>query len=345
MAEKVKTKEPVQDSILVKYRDYSPTDICIKPYFDPNIPNMGLENYGQVFFEGTAMMQSLRSIDINGVERFITNLDEFSMDIKALPEKEKEARIKNIRQTLAEIEYEIFFNRVDPTDPDFWEKINLKPTNREFWSQLYIVVGNLPYFLDPNDPRDLLKIIAAEGGGFDEVCRSLEEARNSIKPPKFYIEKRKDVRVEDGKLKMSRDRAIYELFKLRMEEPQKLFLLAKNILPISNSYKINDKVEIFYGELNDYIEGTSIEKNKKLAPVKFMDWLKKDQEYLQIRAFVLDGVFLKYLVTKADNKIYIKDTGSLLGGNIEECIEHLKSPVNQRDLDFIQEKVEASWNK
>ena len=346
MAEKTKSPEKEKSqSFLDKYREYSNVDISIKPYFNPDIPNMGLEKYGQVFFEGTGMLQSLRSTEINGVVRYRTNLDEFSLDLKRLPESERLARIKMIRETVAKLDYEIFANKVSPDDEDFWGKVNLKPTNENFWSGIQIAVGNQGMFLDPNNPKDLLIIIAAEGWGFDDVAPSLEEAVNMIKPPKFYLEKKRDVRIQDGKLKLSRDRAIAELYKLRMEEPQKLFWLAKNILPIANSYKPSDKIDILYGELNDYIEGASIERNKKLAPVKFMEWLKKDAEYLTIRAYVLDAIFLKYLVTKADNKIYVRDTGSLLGGNIEECIEHLRQAVNQRDLEFIEDKIKSTWNK
>lgn len=345
MAGKATLSQPKVESFVETYRTYSPTDISIRPYFDPNIPNMGLEKYGQVFFEGTGMMQSLRSIEINGVPRYITGLDEFSDSVKRLPEKEREARIKNIKETVSKLEYEIFFNKVEPDDPNFWEKVNLKPTNEDFWSQIVIVVGNEPYYLDPRDPRDLLKIIAAENGGFDDVAPSLEAARNMTKPPKFYLEKRRDVRIEEGKLKMTRDNAIYELVKLRLEEPQKLFWIAKNILPIANSYRKTDKIEILYGDLNDYIEGKSIEKNKKQAPVKFLEWVKKDEEYKQIRAYVLEAIFLKHLVTKGDGKIYIKDTGSMLGGNIEEVVEHLRQPINQSDLDYIQNKIDAIWSK
>ena len=119
--------------------------------------------------------------------------------------------------------------------------------------------------------------------------------------------------------------------------------MAKNILPIGNSYKTRDKIEIFYCDLSSFIEGTSIEKDKKKAPQKFLDWKSKTKEYLTIRALVLESIFLKHLVTKADNKIYNKATGSMLGGNIEECVEHLKQVQNERDLLDIQEVIEKHW--
>lgn len=351
MAEKkVKTgiDPEVNDSYSINYyREYSPVDIVIKPYFKPDIPNMGLERYGQVLFDGAEIVQSLRSKESNGVARYITGLDEFADSVKRIHDsKERLAKIKSIRNTVSILEFEIFANKVDPEDPDFWKKVSLSPINEEYWKNVNLRIDNEGKILDPNDPKDLLIIYAIENEGFDDIAPSYEAAEKSSKPPKFYLEKRRDVRIEDGKLKELRDRAIFELFKIRMEAPQDLFILAKNILPIAmGNYKIKDKVEIIYGDLSDYIEGVSVEKNKKQAPVRFLQWLQKDKEYLTIRAYVLEAIFLKHIITKADNKMYIYSTGSMLGGNIEEAIEHLKQPMNQRDLDTIQSEIDPIWNR
>lgn len=328
---------------VTKYREYGGTDIVLKPYFLEGRENMGLEQYKQVFFDGTGLIQQLRAIEINGVVRYITGLDEFAPDVKILQDKEKEARIKQIRETVAQLELEIFMNKVDVKDKDFWAKVNLAPTNEKFWSKVILAASNQEVYFDPNEPMDLLKIIAIENWGFDEVAPSKEQADLLSSPPKLYLEKRTDTRHVEGQLKELRDKAIYELYKIRMETPQDLFLLAKNILPIANSYKTRDKIEIFYGDLSSFIEGTSIEKDKKKAPQKFLDWKSKTKEYLTIRALVLESIFLKHLVTKADNKIYNKATGSMLGGNIEECVEHLKQVQNERDLLDIQEVIEKHW--
>jgi len=350
MAEKTTKKEKEEEKVndlVSNYREYSSKDISIKPYFDPTVANMGLEKYGQVFFEGTGMMQSLRSIEINGVERYITGLDEFAPSVKSIKDdKEREAKIKSIRDTVSRLEYEIFFNKVDPKDASFWEKVNLKPTNAEFWGKVFIVVGNQPLYLDPNDPTDLLKIIAAESGGFDEVAGSLDEVKNELnKSTKFYLDKERDIKIEEGRLKMTRDKALYELYKMRMEAPQGLFWIAKNLLPIANSYRQTDSPDIFYGQLSDYIEGLSIEKNKKIAPLRFLEWVEKPEEYKRIRAYVLESIFLKHLITKADNKIYDRESGSMLGGNIQEVIEYLRQATNQRDLDLIESRIDKVWNK
>jgi len=334
------------ESVVSSYRDYSPTDIQVLPYFDPNIPNMGLEKYGQVFFEGTGMMQSLRSTEINGVVRYVTGLDEFAISIKKISNDEQRlARIKTIRETVSNLEYELFGNKVSPDDSEFWTKVTLAPTREDYWQNIKLSVGNDGKYLDPKKPEDLLLIIAIENGGFDDVASSKEAAQSMIKPPKLYLEKRRDTKIQEGRLKESRDKAIYELYKMRMEVPQDMFYIAKNLLPIANNYKLSDKLEIIYSDLNDYIEGLSIERDKKKAPLKFLEWINKEKEYLVIRAYVLDAIFWKYLVTKGDNKIYIKDTGSMLGGNIEECIEYLRQAQNQRDLDYIEAQVDAQWKR
>ena len=323
--------------------EYGGTDIVIKPYFDSNVENMGLEKYGQVFFEGTGMIQDLRATEINGVVRYVTGLDEFATEVKMLPEAERKARVAQIKQTVSQLEYELFANKVDPKEPDFWSKVNLAPTNTKYWSTVRLAASNNDVYLDPNDTNDLIKIICAENGGFDEVAPSLEIAKAAAKPPKFYLEKVRDTRAVEGKLKETRDMAIYELYKIRMENPQDLFLLCKNILPIANSYKTKDKPEVWYGDLSNFIEGISIEKDKKKAPLTFLKWKERDKEHLRIRAYVMEAIFLKHLVTKADNKIYIKSTGSMLGGNIEECVEHLKQVQNERDLKTMEDLIEKHW--
>lgn len=327
------------------YREYGGTDIVLRPYFNPDSENMGLEKYGQVFFEGTGMIQDLRATEINGVIRYVTGLDEYANNVKILPDEEKKARVKQIRETIAKLEEELFFNKVDPKDKDFWSKVKLAPTNPEYWKNIKLAASNNDVYLDPNDPNDLVKIIAIENWGFDEVAPSLEQAELMANPPKFYLDKRTDTRAKDGKIKEIRDRATYELYKIKLETPQDLFLLCKNILPIANNYKLKDKIEIFYGDLSNFIDGTSIEKDKKKAPLKFLEWKDKTKEYLNIRAYVLEGIFLKHIVTKGDNKMYIKSTGSMLGGNIEESIEHLKQPMNERDLDTLQQIIEKYWQR
>jgi len=334
-------------NLVDEFRQYKSTDIIIRPYINPEEPiqNMGLEKYGQVLFEGTMHEQQLRCTMINGVTRYITGLDEFAEEVKRLPDAEREARIKVIRETVSMLEREIYANELDVNDPSFWSKTVFSPNRTEYWSTVTFSIGNEGKSLDPKDPHQLILIIAAEAGGFDDVAGSYDEAKSSAKPPKFYLERRKDTKVQEARLKQLRDKAIYELYKIRQEEPQKLFWFAKNLLPIANQYKKTDPIEIWYSDLSSFIEGTGIEQDKKKAPVKFITMTEKEMDYIQIRAYVLEAAFLKHLITKADNRIYNRETNTMLGGNLEEVVEFLKQPVNQNELDAIQDRIDKIWSR
>lgn len=349
MAVSTKNKPEVAaySNLVDEFRQYKSADIVIKPYIDPENPiqNMGLEKYGQVLFEGTMHEQQLRCTIINGVTRYITGLDEFADEVKRLPEKERKAKVKIIRETVAALEKELYGNDLDVEDPAFWSKTVLSPHRTEYWANVNFVIGNDGKVLDPADPHQLLIIIAAEAGGFDDVAKSYDDAKNSANHPKFYIERRKDTRVQESKVKQLRDNAIFELFKIKMEEPQKLFWLAKNLLPIANQYKRTDPVDIWYSDLSSFIEGVGIEQDKKKAPQKFLTMLQKDNDALIIRAYILEAAFLKKIITKGDNKIYNRTTNSMLGGNLEEVVEFLRQPVNQNELEDIQNQIDPIWSR
>lgn len=343
-----KQSAPVDFTNLVdEFRRYKASDIVIRPYINPEEPiqNMGLEKYGQVLFEGTMHEQQLRCTIINGITRYITGLDEFAENVKRLSEKEKLAKIKAIRETVSLLEKEVGGNELSVDDPNFWSKTVFSPNRTEYWSTVNFVIGNEGKILDPSDPHQLIMIIAAEAGGFDDVGGSYEEAKVSAKPPKFYLERRKDTKVQESKIKQLRDNAIYELFKIKMEEPQKLFWFCKNLLPIANQYKKTDPLDILYSDLSSFIEGVGIENDKKKAPSKFLNMIARDMETLQLRAYVLEAAFLKRIITKADNKIYNRNTGSMLGGNLEEVVEHLRQPMNQNELDDLQSQIDPIWSR
>ena len=63
---------------------------------------------------------------MNGVKRYVTGLNEFSPEVKMLPKTEKEAKIKEIRSVVAQLEAELAANVVDPDDKDFWNKDCIK---------------------------------------------------------------------------------------------------------------------------------------------------------------------------------------------------------------------------
>ena len=97
--------------------------VSIKPYFDARAENMGLENYGLSLFDGITHQEQLACLEINGINRYLTGLNEFAPEIKKLPKEKREAKVKQIRATIVDLEAELASNILDPEDKDFWNKV------------------------------------------------------------------------------------------------------------------------------------------------------------------------------------------------------------------------------
>ena len=105
--------------------------ISIKPYFDARSENMGLENYGLSLFDGIKHQEQLACLEINGINRYLTGLNEFAPEVKKLPKEKREAKVKQIRATIvADLEAELASNILDPEDKDFWNKVKLLNTRQ-----------------------------------------------------------------------------------------------------------------------------------------------------------------------------------------------------------------------
>jgi hypothetical protein len=65
-----------------------------------------------VLFEGIFHEEQIICLENNGIKRYVTGLNEFAPEIKNLPEEEKEAVIKDIRNTVAQLEKELIANVV-----------------------------------------------------------------------------------------------------------------------------------------------------------------------------------------------------------------------------------------
>ena len=70
--------------------------IQIRPYFDARSENMGLENYGLSLFDGVTHQEQLACLEINGINRYLTGLNEFAPEIKKLSPEKREAKVKQI---------------------------------------------------------------------------------------------------------------------------------------------------------------------------------------------------------------------------------------------------------
>ena len=319
----------------------------IKPYFDRNIFNMGLENYEINLYDGVFHFEQLACLEHNGIARYITGLNEFAPEVKKLPAEQQAAKIKEIRKVVSQLEKELMSNMIDEDDKEFWNKVKLlRPDNHDFWKKIDLRCGNQPVFLDPKqNAYDLIKMYAIEAGGFDMVARSYEEARSRDKAPKFYLDKQIETISTKTEIKKMRNRALAELQKLYDKNINKLFYTMKVLDLNSVQYKKSTPNDVLYDNADSYINAEGSESNHRRAIQSFLDIAKLDMETLKIRAVIKDANYLRIITNKTDGFVYHTSSNSLLGRNTAEIIEYLKNPINEQILSDIIDHVEKQWNQ
>jgi hypothetical protein len=323
-------------------------NISIKPYFDPEMSNLGLEKYGLSLFDGVFHEEQLACLEQNGIKRYITGLNEFAPDVKNLRDPDlKEARIKEIRNVVAKLEAELAANIIDVDDPEFWNKVKLlRPNNDEFWNRITIRCGNQPVFLDPSkDPYDLIKLYGIEAGGFSIVAKSYEDARSRAVPPKFYLDKTVDTVSTKTEVKKLKNKALAELQKLYDKNTNKLLYVAKVVDANSVQYKKSTPNDIVYDNMDKFINGEGVEPNAKRAATSFLDAAALDMETLKLKAIIRDSTFYKFIAAKPDGFIYHLESASMMGRNPSDCVEFLRNPLNESILITLTKAVEKFWNQ
>ena len=334
-------------TIVEKYQHQKQSSsIAVRPYFNPGKENMGLETYGLSLHDGVFHEESLACLEMNGVKRYVTGLNECAPDVKMLPAKEKKAKIAEIRKVVSELEAELAANVVDPDDKDFWNKLTvMKPDNSKFWDKISLRCGNDPVFLDSEvDPYDKIKLFAIRAGGFSIVAPSLAAAKKSQTNPKFYLDTVKETlstRTETTKVK---NKAISLLQNLYDKNTTKLLYVAKVVDIDSVQYTKNTPNDIMYENMDEYINGNGCESNKKRAASQFLEVSGLDMEELKIRALIKDGLYYRFITTKAGGWIEPLDSGERLGKRPAECLEFLKDPKNEETLLSLLDKIEPYWN-
>lgn len=334
-------------TMVEKYPQNKKSSIAIKPFFDNGISNMGLEKYGLSLFDGAFHEEQLACLEMNGIKRYITGLNEFAPEIKMMDADEAAAKIKQIRIVVAQLEKELAANVIDPTDEQFWNKVKLlRPDNDDFWGRIKIACGNEPVFLDPDkDPYDLVKLYAIEAGGFSIVAKSYEEARRMAVPPKFYLDKLEDTVSTKTEVKKLRNKALAELQKMFDKNTNKLLYVAKVVDTNSAQYKKSTPNDVLYDNMDKYINGESVDTNKRKTAERFLEIAALDMENLKLRAMVKDASYYKIVAARADGFIYHMQTGTMMGKNSSDVVEYLKNPLNEQLLVDIQSQVEKYWNK
>ena len=321
------------------------TAIAVRPFFDSSASNMGLENYGLSLYDGVKHHEQLSCLESNGVMRYVTGLNEFAPEIKLLQKDAREARIKEIRSAIIELEKDLAANVIDIDDKDFWNKVTLlRPDNQKFWNKINISCGNEPMFLDPKDPYDRIKLYAIEAGGFAIVAKSYDDARSKAVAPKFYLDKEEETVMARTEYKKMRNKALSELQKLFDKNSTKLFYIAKVVDLNSTQYRKSTPNDVIYENMDIYINGDGAEGNKERAAKSFIETAAMDMETLKIKSIVRDSVFFKYIINKADGYIYHVKSTALLGRNVADVVEYLKNPLNEDILKDLNEACEKYWN-
>jgi hypothetical protein len=333
-------------TIVEKYPQNKRSSIAIRPYFDPMVDNMGLQRYGLSLFDGAFHEEPIACLEINGIKRFVTGLNEFAPEVKSLEHDEQAAKIKQIRIIISQLEKELAANVVDPTDDQFWNKIKLlKPDNNEFWDRIKIRCSNEPVFLEPEkDPYDLIRLYAIEAGGFSIVAKSLEEARRMSVPPKFYLDKLEETASIQTEVKKIRNKALSELQKLFDKNQNKLLYVAKVLDANSAQYKKSTPNDVIYDNMDKFINGELVEKDKRKTAQRFLDAAGLDMETLKIRSIVKDAGYFKFISPKADGFIYHMKSAAMMGRTPSDVTEFLKNPLNEEVLIDLQKSVEKYWN-
>tara|TARA_R110000822_G_scaffold74808_2_gene179680 strand:- start:605 stop:1621 length:1017 start_codon:yes stop_codon:yes gene_type:complete len=333
-------------TIVEKYQQTKDQTIAIKPFFNPSKENMGLEQYGLSLHDGVFHEESLACLEMNGVKRYVTGLNEFAPEVKMLPKAEKEAKIKDIRAAVAQLEAELAANVVDVKDKEFWNKLTImKPDNSKFWDKISMRCGNDPMFLDPvKDPYDLIKLYAINAGGFSIIAKSLKEAKESNTPYKFYLDTAEEslsTRTELSKLK---NKALVALQNMYDSNVSKLMYVSKICDADSVQYVKATPNDVLYENMDQYINGFGAESSKKRAASQFIDVASLTMEELKIRALIKDSLYYRFITTKAGGWIEPIDSGIKLGKTPSECLQFLKNPENEESLMSLLEKVEPYWN-
>jgi hypothetical protein len=308
--------------------------------------NMGLEKYQMALFEGVFHEESLACLEYNGIRRYVSGLNEFAPEIKLMNPDDAEAAIKDIRKTVAQLEKELAANVLDVNDDQFWSKVKLlRPDNDEFWSKITMRFGNEPVYLDPvGDPYDLIKLRAIEAGGFSIVAKSLEVARNASVPYKFYLDKYEETASIRTEVKKLRNKALSELQKLFDKNANKLFYVCKVIDANSTQYKKSTPLDVMYENMDGYINGDTVDRDKRKTAGKFIEIAALDMETLKLRAIVKDANFYKLISTRGDGYIYHLKSGTMLGKNPSDVVMFLKNPLNDEILSELTLTTEQYWN-
>ena len=165
------------------------SNVAIKIFVNPNISNSGLENYGQALFDGAVQSDELFVKEVTspigipgspyykpGIYRAVNGLDETAPEINKLPEEERKAAIKDIRETVSQLQYLMFGgDKVDIKDKEFWSKCEKLAPTSDYWKNnesyenggFKLELSDAGLYLDMERPLDIMIERAVKAGVVD----------------------------------------------------------------------------------------------------------------------------------------------------------------------------------
>ena len=347
--------------------------VSIKPYIS-GLPNAGLEKYDMVVADGAQHKELLGLVERNGIKCYLTGLNELAPEVQNIRDVEKkEATIRDIRKTVVFLENSLAGNfsltekDIDEHDekgkptgklsPIFWSKVTMfisqtpdkfdDKKNRvpTYWDGVEIKCSNSTTYLDPKNAHDLILIHAIQAGGFLCVAPSMEAARNAVEPPKWYLDKEEETAGIKTEVKKLRNQAGAELQKLYDKDQTKMFYVTKLCAVNSLSYRKSTPNDIMYDDCDKYINGETVDKNKKLTAEKFIEYCKQPLAQLRVQAIVKDSTEMQLLTYKTDGQLYYNATGTPMGKSVNDVVKFLENPLNNDVLSSITDTVEEEWVK
>lgn len=319
--------------------------ISVRPYIEGQTENMGLENYNMVLFPEVFHQEDLACITRNGVDRYVTGLDEFSMYVQSLKGDAQKSEISRIRKDVARLEAMLGDTIVKVDDEEFWNKITLlRPSNHEFWSTFTMRCGNEPVYLDPEDPHQYILIKAIEAGGFSIIAKSFDDAKAASRPPKFYLDKTINTVKTKTEGKKIRNKALGWLDELYSADFATFMYVCKITDIHGAQYKKSTPLDVMYENMDNFINGLGQEQNKRRAAETFITAAELDSESLKIKAIIKDAGYYKFINTLPDGIIYTTADRVALGRTVSDVETYLKDPTNEDILMELMKKVEKEWN-
>jgi hypothetical protein len=176
------------------------------------------------------------------------------------------------------------------------------------------------------------------------IAKSLEDAKRMNKVPKFYLDKLEESASTNTEIKKLRNKAAAELQKLFDKNQNKLFYVAKILDINSAQYKKSTPNDIIYDNMDKFINGELVNKDKKKTAQLFLDVARLDMDVLKLRAIIKDATYYKIIATKADGFVYHLSSATMMGRNSSDAVEFLKNPLNEQILTDVQNQVEKYWN-